>query len=260
MKQAAEWIFRAHQARAKFAPLPPGLAPKSAGDAYLIQSEYVGLRPASLGKVAGYKIALTTPAMRAMVGMNDSVAGDMLEKTILRGNSRIRAADYVRLIVEFEIAFELADDLPAIGAPYDRGSVAKAVGAVMPAFELADDRNADYTTLPGNALMLIADNAWNEGAVLGAPVKDWQGIDLAALKGTATINGEKVGEGHGRDVMGHPLDALAWLANHLASRNLGLWRGAVVITGSMVTSKFPKAGDRIRFEAGELGAVELSVD
>jgi 2-keto-4-pentenoate hydratase len=59
--------------------------------------------------------------------------------------------------------------------------------------------------------------------------------------------------------MGHPLDALTWLANNLAARGLGLWRSDIVITGSLVTSKFPKAGDRIRFEAGPLGAVELAV-
>jgi 2-keto-4-pentenoate hydratase len=260
MKKAAEWLFNAHASRERFTPLPPAFAPRSLAEAYLIQTEYVALRSATLGQVTGYKIALTTPAMRAMVGLNDSIAGDMLDGTILRGDSRVRAADYVRLIVEFEIAFEMADDLPAIGAPYDRASVAKAVGAAMPALELADDRNADYAHLNDNALMLVADNAWNEGAVLGKPVSDWQGIDLATLKGVASINGQNAGEGHGRDVMGHPLDALTWVANNLAARGVGLWRGDVVITGSLVTSKFPKAGDLVRFEAGALGAVELHVD
>jgi 2-keto-4-pentenoate hydratase len=264
IERAGAWLLDAHHLRAPFALLPADLAPRDAGEAYAIQSEFVGMRAATLGQVTGYKIALTTPAMRAMVGVSDSIAGCMLDKTILRHRpdsvARVRAADYGRLIVEFELGFELAEDLPAIGAPYDRKRVAKAVAAVMPALELADDRNADYALLPGNALMLTADNAWNEGAVLGAPVRDWQGIDLAALQGTATINAANVGTGHGRDVMGHPLDALAWLANNLASRGLGLWRGDVVITGSLVTSKFPKAGDLVRFQAGELGSVELFVN
>ncbi|MEW6689217.1 MAG: fumarylacetoacetate hydrolase family protein [Pseudomonadota bacterium] len=257
---AAEWLFKAHAARDTFAPLPPGLAPRGVADAYDIQAAYVGMRARKLGSVAGYKIALTTQAMRTMVGLDDSIAGDMLEKTILRGPARVRAADYVHLLVEFEIAFEIAEDLPAIGAPYTRDKVAKAVGAAMPALELADDRNADYTLLPKDPLMLIADNAWNEGAVLGAPVRDWQKIDLAALKGVARINGKVVGEGSGRDVMGHPLEALAWVANNLASRGLGLWRSDVVITGSLVTTKAPKTGDVVRFEAGALGAVELRVE
>jgi 2-keto-4-pentenoate hydratase len=195
-----------------------------------------------------------------MVGLDDSIAGDMLETTILRDGAKVLAGDYVRLIVEFEIAFEMAEDLPAIDAPYTRERIAKSVAAAMPAIELADDRDADYTKLKDNVLMLAADNGWNEGAVLGSPVRNWQGIDLAALAGVAKINGRNAGEGKGSDVMGHPLDALAWLANNLAGRGLGLWRGDVVITGSLVTSKFPKAGDRIRFEAGQLGSVELSVD
>jgi 2-keto-4-pentenoate hydratase len=264
IERAGAWLFEAHRARATFAPLPDELAPREAGEAYAIQSEFAGMRAATLGQVTGYKIALTTPAMRAMVGLDDSIAGCMFDKTILRHRpdavARVRAADYVRLIVEFELAFEMAEDLPAIGAPYERKRVAAAVGAVMPALELADDRNADYKALPANPLMLIADNAWNEGAVLGVPVRAWQGVDLAALEGVASINAAKVGSGHGRDVMGHPLDALAWLANNLASRGLGLWRGDVVITGSLVTSKFPKAGDLVRFEAGPLGAVALAVE
>lgn len=260
MRKAAEWLFQAHAERRRFAPLPPEFAPRSVAEAYLIQTEYVSLRSASLGPVTGYKIALTTPAMRTMVGMNDSIAGDMLDKSLRRGNARVRAADYVRLLVEFEIAVELGEDLPVIDAPYDRQRVAQAVGAVMPALELADDRLADYAQLAGQSLALIADNAWNEGAVLGAPVGVWRGIDLAAVRGVASINGQNAGEGYGRDVMGHPLDALAWVANNLASRGVGLWRGDVVITGSLVTSKFPKPGDVIRFEAEALGAVELQVD
>jgi len=188
----------------------------------------------------------------------------MLDKTILRFSAdaaaRVRASEYMHLVVEFEIAFELAEDLPSIGAPYERERVAAAVAAVMPALELADDRNADYSKLQGNVQMMIADNAWNEGAVLGAPVHEWRDIDLAALRGVARINGVDVGSGHGRDVMGHPLNALTWLANHLAARGLGLWRGDVVITGSLVTSRYPRAGDLVRFEAGALGAVELHVD
>jgi 2-keto-4-pentenoate hydratase len=68
-----------------------------------------------------------------------------------------------------------------------------------------------------------------------------------------------VGEGRGADAMGHPLIALAWVANHLAGRGRFLRKGNVVITGSLVTSKFPQAGDRLGFEADALGAIELQV-
>jgi len=259
IERAARMLFDAHRRKAKFAPLPEQLAPQSTEEAYAIQDALVALKSDVFGPVAGWKIALTTPQMRAMVGVNDSIGGTLHSGQIQKSPGRVRAADHVHMIVEFEVGVELAEDLPAADAPYTREQVAQAVGAVMPALEIADDWNADYKDLARHALLLAADNAWNEGAVLGAPIADWRGIDLEAVRGVAMINGQAVGEGQGRDSKGHPLEALAWVANHLARRGHGLWRGAVVITGSLVTSKFPVAGDEIRFDLGPLGAVELKV-
>jgi len=258
--QAARRLFEAHERRERFAPLPPDLAPRTESEAYAIQDAFVALRAEKLGALAGYKIALTSAEMRRFVGVESPQAGVMFVSTLHRSPARVRAADYVRLIVEFEIAIRIADDLPAADKPFFRERVAQSVGAVMPALELADDRNADYKALPKHPFELIADNCWNEGAVLGAPVEDWKAIDLAAVRGIATINGNKVGEGRGADVMGHPLDALAWLADHLASLGRGLLRGDVVITGSIVTSKTVTTGDHVVFDVEGLGKVELRVD
>lgn len=257
---AARVLLDAHRRKADFAPLLADLAPGSFDAAYDIQDALVALKSDESGPIAGWKIALTTPQMRAMVGVNDSIGGTLHRGQIQKSPGRVRAADYVHLIVEFEVGVQLAEDLPAADAPYTRERVAQAVGAVMPALEIADDWNADYKTLSQHALQLAADNAWNEGAVLGEPVTEWQRLDLAETRGIATINGKVVGEGYGRDAMGHPFESVAWVANHLARRGRGLWRGAVVITGSLVTSKFPVAGDEIRFELDALGAVELKVE
>lgn len=236
-----------------------GLTPRTADEAYAVQDAFVRMKARYCGRVTGHKIALTTPRMRAMVGLETPIGGQLHQRQVVRGPASVQAAQYGRLIVEFEIGMQMAHDLPPERAPVTMGQAADAVGAVMPALELADDRNADYATLSARGLELAADNAWNEGAVLGAPVDDWRDVDLAGLRGSALINGAVVGEGRGADSMGHPLAALAWVANHLAGRGQGLRRGDVVITGSLVTSKFPRSGDRVRFEAGALGAVELQV-
>lgn len=258
-EQAARWLLEAHERRQRFAGLPAELAPRTAGEAYAIQDAFVALRAEKLGAVVGYKIALSSAEMRRFVGVEVPMAGMMLERTLHRSPAQVRAADYVRLVVEFEIAVHIAEDLPAADRPFSRRRVAQAVGAVMPALELADDRNADYKELVRHPLDLIADNCWNEGAVLGAPVTEWHRLDLAEVRGNATINGRNVGEGRGADVMGHPLDAVVWLADHLASNHRGLLRGEMVITGSIVTTKTVKAGDIVRFDVGGLGAVELRV-
>lgn len=258
--QAAKHLFDAHERRERFMPLPAEIAPRTPDEAYAIQDAFVALRARKLGAIAGYKIALTSAEMRRFVGVEAPQAGMVFGSLVRRSPARIRAADYVRLIVEFEVAVEIGEDLPAADRPFSRDRVEKAVGAVMAGMEIADDRDADYKQLARHPLHLIADNSWNEGAVLGAPIKDWRAIDLGAVRGVATINGINVGEGCGADCMGHPLDALAWLADHLASIGRGLLRGHVVITGSIITSKFVKAGDLVRFDLERFGSVELQVD
>jgi 2-keto-4-pentenoate hydratase len=258
-QRAAQRLIEAHRRGERFAPLPPELAPASAEEAYAIQDDFVALRAEALGAIAGHKIALSTKEMQRFVGVDSPQAGVLLESTLHESPARVRAADYVRLIVEFEIAVQLAIDLPVADAPFSRSRIAASVRAVMPAIELADDRNADYAELAKHPFELIADNAWSEGAVLGAPITDWKDLDLAALRGVATINGETVGEGLGSAAMGHPFDAVAWVANHLAAHGRALVFRDVVITGSMITSKAVKAGDLVRFSVDRLGEVELQV-
>ena len=257
---AARFLLDAHRAGDRFRAMPETMAPRSVGEAYDVQDAFVSLKARRHGPIAGYKLALSTPQMRRMVGYGDSIAGVLLRHGLQRSPARVRASDYTRLLVEFEIGLQLGADLPASDAPFARQDVARAVAAVLPALELADDRDADYAGLSQNLLHLIADNAWNEGAVLGPPTGDWQGLDLASLRGRATINGVGVGEGRGGDALGHPLEALAWIANHLAGRGRSLRDGDVVITGSLVTSKFPRPGDQVQFSIDHLGEVVLAVE
>jgi len=258
-RRAAQWLVRQHLLRLDSRPFPVAFAPRDLAQAYAVQDAFVALKAAQCGPIAGYKIALTSPQMRALVGLHAPIAGRLHARQVVGREARVRVTDYVRLLVEFEIAFRMGADLPPRAAPYTLEEVGDAVATVMPALELADDRSADYATLSARALELAADNAWNEGVVLGTPVQGWRDLDLRAIRGTASINGAVVGEGVGADSMGHPLAALQWVANHAAGRNTGLRRGDIVISGSLVASKFPSAGDRIRFEAGPLGAVELRV-
>src|SRR5688572_25453362 len=176
---AAQFLFDAHERRQAFAPLPPELSAASAAEAYAIQDAFVALRAQKLGAVVGYKIALSSAQMQRFVGVDTPMAGMILESTVHRTPAQLRAADYLNPIVEFEIGVEIAEDLPAADAPYTRERVARAVGAIMPAIELADDRKADYSGLARHPLDLIADNTWNEGAVLGYSLPDWQRADLA---------------------------------------------------------------------------------
>ncbi len=63
----------------------------------------------------------------------------------------------------------------------------------------------------------------------------------------------EVGRGRGADVMGHPFEALAWLANSLAQRGRSLRAGEFVFTGSVVETKWVNRGDRVVMEIEGLG-------
>ncbi|MGH8067669.1 MAG: 2-keto-4-pentenoate hydratase [Candidatus Entotheonellia bacterium] len=258
-QQAARFLCEEHRARKPFAPMPATLAPRTIDEAYAVQEWFHTGMVAMHGPVAGYKIALTTPVMQQMVGFHAPIAGAILAGTIHRSPVVLRRADYVRLGIECEIAVQLGTDLPAAKAPYSRDQVADVVSAVMPAFELVDDRQADYAQLAAQVLTLIADNAWNAGIVLGAPRRDWHTVDLSAARGVMVINGTVVGEGHGRDVMGHPFEALLWLVNMLAQQGKGLTQGMIVMTGSLVATKFVNSGDTVSLSVEGLGEVRVSM-
>jgi 2-keto-4-pentenoate hydratase len=70
-------------------------------------------------------------------------------------------------------------------------------------------------------------------------------------------NGEPVGQGAGAAVLGHPAEAVAWLANALAGFGESLQAGDVVLPGAMCASVFANAGEM--FEASYTGLGTVSV-
>jgi 2-keto-4-pentenoate hydratase len=259
IQRAALFLWEEHHARKPFEPMPAPLAPRTVDEAYAVQEGFHARMAEVHGPIAGHKIALTTPVMQQMVGFHAPIAGAILAETIHSSPVTLRGSNYVRLGIECEIAVRLGMDLPAAKAPYSRALIADTVSAVMPAFEVVDDRQADYSQLAAHVLSLIADNAWNAGVVLGSPLREWHGLDLATARGVMVLNGVAVGEGHGRDVMGHPFDALVWLVNMLARRGKSLRQGMIVMTGSIVTTRFVNAGDAVSFSMDGLGEVRLGV-
>jgi 2-keto-4-pentenoate hydratase len=79
--------------------------------------------------------------------------------------------------------------------------------------------------------------------------------DLHKVVGRAFVNGVEAGQGTGADVLGHPHNALAWLANHLAASGKHLRAGEIVLTGSLVKTIWLKPGDRVMMDLRGLGSV-----
>jgi 2-keto-4-pentenoate hydratase len=180
----------------------------------------------------------------------------VFEKGVHDSGVKLAASDYVRVGVECEIAVKLARDLLPPEQPFTAEWMGEAVEAYYPAIEIVDDRYVKWETL--GAPTLVADDFFAAACVLGQPVARSRAPDLLKVTGHAIINGKEEGRGTGADVLGHPHQALAWLANHLVTEGRGLHAGQVVLTGSLVKTVWLNAGDHVRMELDGLGEVEAT--
>jgi 2-oxo-3-hexenedioate decarboxylase/2-keto-4-pentenoate hydratase len=209
-----------------------------------------------LGALAGHKIGCTTPVMQRFLAIDHPCAGGVFTTRVFRDAVELPFDSFRHVGVETEIAVVLGRDLPPRGEPYTADEVRAAVCAVAAAIEIVDDRWVDYRTV--DAPTLIADDFFNDASVLG-PLHRFDGaLDLGALRGVTRIGGAEVGRGVGADVLGHPLNALAWLVNHAAARGPGLRAGEFVSTGSVVETKWMSRGDDAVVEVEGLGTVRAT--
>jgi 2-keto-4-pentenoate hydratase len=248
---AVRFILDAHDRRETYRNLPPDIAPATMDEAYAAQEALAQLLVPRFGEVAGLKIAVATKVMQELMGIDRPLGGIIFAKRVHSSPATIRLADYINVVVEFELAVRVGRELPASAKPWTAETVRPAVAAVMPAFELIEDRRADYKRT--DALSLIADNAWNTGIVLGAEVP-YRQTPLNGIAGHLAINGRDTHRGLTDD----PLGTLAWIANLAVGRNRPLKAGMVVITGSVIPTLPIAAGDRFVFCLDGLGSVELS--
>ncbi|MFT4585543.1 MAG: 2-keto-4-pentenoate hydratase [Gammaproteobacteria bacterium] len=254
----ARILFEQHHGRKPFTPFSGADVIENVADAYAIQTALVEFELAHLDiaiAIAGYKIGLTSPRMQALLNIDSPIAGVVFGNRIHHSNVEIARRDYVNLGIECEIAVRLGRDLAPQSEQFDFASVASAVDAVCPAFELVDDRSADYAITDIGSL--IADNSWNAGVVLGEWQTQWS--DLDKLEGIVSRNGEVLDRGRGADVLGHPFIALQWLANHLRTGTRGLKIGDIIATGSIVPTRVPTTDETCSFVAGELGSVTVVI-
>jgi len=256
--EAAQAIASARRAGTPVLALPSQLQPEDEAAGYLVQRAVHELLAPQQGHLVGYKIGCTSKVMQDYLGIPHPCAGGVFARGVRESGAALRAADFVRVGVECEIAVRLDRDLAADAAPFTAEGVAAAIGACHPAIEIVDDRYVHWESL--GAPTLIADDFFAAGSVLGQPVPRAGLPDLARVRERAFINGEVAGEGTGADVLGHPHYALAWLANHLAAEGRSLHAGQIVLTGSLVKTMWLNPGDRVRMELDGLGTVEARFD
>jgi 2-keto-4-pentenoate hydratase len=250
--EAVRFLDDAHRSRARYQNIPPHIAPQTVAEAYDVQEALVARWAEQLGDVAGLKIATTTKVMQQLMGIEHPCGGMIFASCVHRAPASLRKADYVNMRVECELAVKLGQALAPRSTPYTRDNVRGSVAEIMAAFELIEDRHADYKTC--KALSLIADNAWNGGIVISAPNPLPPSLELDGIAGQLWRNGKPEASGKTDD----PLGALAWLANLAIERRRPIVAGMLVITGSVVTTVDIAPGEQLDFSLSGVGEVSLT--
>ena len=251
-QQAAQTLCEHRLGRTRFQGLPETCRPADERAAYAVQATlHTLLGRSRLGRVAGHKIGCTTKVMQRFLNIDSPCAGGVYANTIHRNSARLRHEEYLHVGVECEVVVLLEADLPSGESPHTRQSVSQAVAAIAAGMEIVDDRYENYKTM--DTPTLIADDFFDAGCVIDDWISDWQRLDLVSLTGRTLINGNEVGLGRSGDVMGHPFEALAWLANSLNRRGQFLRSGEFVFTGSVVETRWVSPGDRVVIAIDSLG-------
>lgn len=259
MDNNAELLYQARTRQVRLAELPEAVRPKTPQEAYACQEALVHkLIRHYGGHGIGYKIACTNVTAQRQLNVDGPFYGRMMSAFCFDSPARIDAGQFFMRVVEAEFAFLMARGLPPRPTPYSVDEAADAVEGVLPGIEIVDSRFDDWTTI--GAPSLIADNACHAAWVKGRLTTNWRGIDLAEQKVRLTANGNLHREGSGKAVLGHPLNALAWLANQLSSQGRGLEAGQYVTTGVTMEVYMGQRGDRMRADFGPLGHVDLDFD
>ena len=256
---SAKLLCEARTRHVRLAALPEAVRPKTPEEAYRCQDLLVyQLLEHYSGAVIGYKIACTNVTAQRQLNVDGPFHGRMTSAFCFDSPAHIEASQFFMRVVEAEFAFRMARDLPPRPAKRSNEEVAAAVEGVLPGIEIVDSRFDDWTSI--GALSLIADNACHAAWVKGSLLEDWRGIDLAAQPVRLTVNGNLHREGSGRAVLGHPLNALTWLANQLSTQGRGLKAGQYVTTGVTMEVYMGHRGDQISADFGPLGVVGLTFD
>jgi 2-oxo-hept-3-ene-1,7-dioate hydratase len=207
-------------------------------DAYAVQFAFVAKKIAAGRKVIGWKIGLTSKAMRYALGIDIPDSGLLFDDMSFDNHAIIPKGRFIESRVEAEIAFVMKSDVEVVDVT--RKQIIAATDYVAPALEILDT---------------IADNA---GIVLGDKRHAIAAHDLRWVGVIVSCNAEVEETGLGADVLNGPVENVVWLARRMAQYGQKIKAGQVILSGSFIRPIECPSGSVISADYGAFGRVEVS--
>jgi 2-keto-4-pentenoate hydratase len=231
------------------APLTVDAPDLSLPEAYAIQREVERALVSRGSRIVGWKVGFTTSALQEAYGVSEPVLAFLLDSGFFGSGDAVPTSRFVSLALEVEVAFLMK--APLAGPGVSPASALLAIEGAMPTLELVDFRHAGKP----RGVDAVADGVYANAVVLGRPLTAVNDLDLSLEGVVLEQNGQIVATNTAAEVLGNPLNSLAWLANSLGRMGRGLGAGDVVMSGSICKVLRPKAGDSIRASFTRLGSV-----
>lgn len=220
----------------------------SLDEAYRIQRHMLTPRISAGVNVVGKKIGATSEPVQKAVGIDQPDFGCLLADCAFQSGDIIPFDRLIQPKAEGEIAFFLAEDLRGPGIT--SAVVIEATQYVSPCLEIVDSRIRDWQI---NIVDTIADNASCGVFIMGKSKVDPSRLNLASRKMVMEINQKIVATGTGAASLGHPANAVAWLANRLGELGETLTAGQPILSGSLGVLVDVNAGDEVRLVIEDIG-------
>ncbi len=252
---AAHLLWRQWTGATRIPELPPDIRPHTRADGYAIQSALITLFQQP---IVGWKIAATSRAGQAHIGVDGPLVGSLMAHRVVRSGATVSLAGTHMRVAEAEFAFRFARDLRPRAAPYTLDEVLDAVADLHPTIEIPDSRYDDYAAV--GAAQLIADAACACWLVVGDAAHDWRACDLAAHVVQGVLDGSQVVEGVGANVLGDPRAALTWMVNERCTHGSGVRAGDLVTTGTCIAPLAIAPGQHFRADFGVLGSLDVHLE
>lgn len=227
-RRAAARLREAQASRVPCAPVRDLLDGMTASDAYDVQMINVDLDVAAGATVVGWKAGLTSDAVRRQLGVDSPDFGALLNTCAYGDDEAVPLSRLLQPKVEAEVAFVLERDLPerrVTGA-----DLVRSTAFVLPALEIVASRVAEWDI---TLLDTVADNASSGLFTLGYTPVRLGDVDLGAIEMSMSDESGVVSKGTGRDCLGHPVNAVVWLANTLWELGRPLRAGDLVLSGAL---------------------------
>jgi 2-keto-4-pentenoate hydratase len=251
VETAAERLRRAYT-QGPIASTREWLADASAELAYDIQDANTRHWLSAGRRLVGRKIGLTSAAIQQQLGVDQPDFGMLFADMEVASGGAIQGDWLLQPRAEAEIAFVMQRDLT--GESVTANDVLNATAYVLPAIEVVDSRILDWKI---SLVDTIADNASSGMYVIGTEPRALTAVDLRLCGMVMTKNDSIVATGSGAACLGHPLNAVRWLATTMARKGRPLRAGDIVLSGALGPMTSVAAGDSVHAEIGGVGSVSV---